>query len=87
MELDAIRKQRQNQAFQPSGVCKRCKKPGHWWKECPEPFNIRTASADELAEHQAFVQDMWELRMKEEAMTETPSETTTNSEDFDDASE
>ena len=64
----------------------KCKKPEHWWKECPEPFNIRTATADELAEHQAFVQDMWELRMKEEAMTKTPSETTTNSEDFDNAS-
>ena len=23
----------------PSKVCFRCKKAGHWWKDCPMPFN------------------------------------------------
>ena len=34
----------------PPGVCLRCKKPGHYTRECPLSFDIRTMNVEEQLE-------------------------------------
>jgi hypothetical protein len=43
MDIDAARKKRTSDAS-----CYRCGKPGHWSKDCPDWYNVRLLSDDEL---------------------------------------
>ncbi len=65
MELDAARNRARNI---PSDVCRQCKQPGHWAKDCTTRFDIRQMQAeiDELEEMVALRKDLLELHAKEE---------------------
>ena len=45
MDIDAARRK-----AMPTMSCFRCRKVGHLSKECPDQFNVRTLSIDELEE-------------------------------------
>ncbi len=73
MELDAARNLARNV---PMDVCRRCKQPGHWAKDCTTQFNVRQMQAeiDELEELVALRKDLMELRAKEEQVSELQGE-------------
>ena len=43
MDIDAARRK-----ALPSASCFRCGKPGHFGRDCPDRFDVRTLSVDEL---------------------------------------
>ena len=63
MEIDATRKAK----ILPDN-CRRCGRPGHWAKDCPDRFDVRLMDADEL---QTFLEDM--LAAKDAAPVEPRS--------------
>jgi hypothetical protein len=45
MDVDAARRKGED-----PNICCRCRKPGHWAKECPLRFNVRFMSTEEVQE-------------------------------------
>jgi len=72
MDIDAAWKKRET-----PDVCRRCGKPGHWIKECPQRFDIRFMTMDERHEwiqEVAAQIDAEEAREAETEIAETPAD-------------
>ena len=63
MDVDAARAR--TRGTDPNDVCRKCKKPGHWAKDCPLRYDIRYMGADELEQHLALARDTAELEARE----------------------
>jgi hypothetical protein len=63
-----------------SGNCFRCKKPGHFGKDCPDRYDVRVMTLDELQE---IIEDrLAQLDVAPEESVRSLSETPTIPEDF-----
>jgi Retrotransposon gag protein/Zinc knuckle len=81
MEIDASRKQRDL-----PDVCRRCGKPGHWVRDCPQKYDIRHMTVEEksdLLQELSLAADMSELQARD---TEVETETEKETPDFQDRS-
>ena len=67
MDVGAMRNRPRGQIVPPD-VCRRCKQPGHWQKDCPQRYDIRYAFVDELEESLARAKDTEELERHQQEM-------------------
>lgn len=56
MDVDATRMRARTAA--PTDVCRRCRQPGHWIRDCPFQHDVRTMTVDELEARLAAAKDM-----------------------------
>lgn len=69
MEVDASRNRLRAPPV-PNDVCRRCGMPGHWQRDCPRRFDIRSATVDELEEALARAKDTAEIEEQQEQAEE-----------------
>ena len=81
MELDRARNNNRGPPV-PNDVCRRCKQPGHWAKECPLRFDIRYAMSDELEQALALARDRQEAAERHVAAAEEQEAEQEEEEDF-----
>ena len=81
MELDRARNNNRGPPI-PNDICRRCKQPGHWAKECPLRFDIRYAMSDELEQALALARDRQEAAERHVAAAEEQEAEQEEGEDF-----
>ena len=63
-----------NRAPIPNNVCRQCKQPGHWAKDCPHHFDIRACMVEGLEEALTHAREIEDIRAHQERSEDVAKE-------------